>query len=349
MSVLEISLSAIYNNIANVRKLLKYNQKLCFVCKSNAYGYGAKKMCKLLNDKVDYFAVSSVKEFYEIITIITKPVIILDPVYFGIESLIKRGAELTISNFETLEKVECLAEKCGVKAMVHIAINTGMNRFGFKDFADIKKVVNKLKKSQNIIICGVFSHYFEANNDYFAKNQKELFLKSKYLFDKNFNNLIYHISASEGVKKTDNFDMVRVGMSVYSNELFNTITLKSNVLEIQNLSEHETAGYGAIFTAKKQTKLAIVGIGYGDGLHRNIVNNGYVLINKNKAKIVAVCMDSIMVDVTNISVKLNDEVILIGSDGKNKISICDMASWCDTISYEIIVHLTKRVERKYIT
>ena len=137
-------------------------------------------------------------------------------------------------------------------------------------------------------------------------------------------------------------------MILYTDKNYQTISLKSRVLDIQILNQNETAGYGAIFVAKQKTKLAIVGIGYGDGIFRNIAKNGYVLINNKFAKIVAVCMDTIIADVTNIDVRIYDEVIIIGKSRDKQIFICDVAKWCDTIDYEIMVRLSERVERRYI-
>ena len=145
------------------------------------------------------------------------------------------------------------------------------------------------------------------------------------------------------------FDMVRVGMSLYTDKIYQTVSLYSKIVDIQNLEPGEVAGYDAVFKANKRTKLAVVQIGYGDGIFRNIVGRGYVLINGNYAKIVAVCMDSILIDVTGLQVKIQDKVVLIGRSGNKHIFICDVASWCDTIDYEIIIGLAKRVERRYIS
>ena len=349
MSVFEINIDAIKNNISCIRKLLKHNQKLCFVVKANAYGFGAKTLCENVDKFVDYFAVSSSKEFFEINKKTTKPILILAPVYCGLKRLISSGAELTISNFESFKKVEQVATCGGINAKIHIAINTGMNRFGFKSKFEINRLIMQIKKSQNISICGVFSHYYQGNNEYFAKIQQNKFCEYKALFDANFKNLTYHISASDGLSFGNYFDMVRVGMEIYSDKQFPTCTLKTKVLDIQKLMPNDIAGYSFSFIAKSQKTIAVVGVGYGDGLPRNIVKNGYVLINKNKAKIIAICMDVLIVDVTDFDVKIFDDVIIIGSDGKNKISICDIATWCDTIGYEIIVHLLSRLNRKYIS
>ncbi|MBQ4541516.1 MAG: alanine racemase [Clostridia bacterium] len=350
ISILEVNLSAIKNNLANVRKLLKHNQRLCIVAKANCYGLGAKEVCKKLNKFADYFAVSSAKEFYEIRKVVDRPIVILDPVYKGLKRLIKSGAEITISNFESLsvllEEIEFLNEI----VKVHIAINTGMNRFGFKTKTDIFDAITILKKSQKITIIGVFSHYYDVNNEKFANLQYGKFLKIKKFCEEKFGlNSIYHLANSDGITLKNGFDMVRAGMVLYTDKSYQTITLKSKILDIQNLSKNETAGYSAVFVAKEQKRLAIVGIGYGDGIMRNIVKNGYVLINGKYAKIVAICMDTMLVDITKIDAKICDDVVLIGRSKNKQIFICDMASWCDTIDYEIIVRLSNRIERNYVS
>ncbi len=330
---------------------LNFGQKICAIVKADAYGFGAKKTCKLLNDKVDYFAVSSPSEFFEIQKISTKPILILDPVIDKkiLSKLIKFGVELTISNFESLQAVIDVSENFDGKVKIHLAYNTGMNRFGFKTKTAVKSAIDKIEKTQNIEICGVFSHYFYANNEKFANIQYNSFFDlQQYLKSFLCPKTIFHIANSDGLLYKNGFDMVRVGMGLYTDKVYSTIKLKSKIIDIQIAKKGEIAGYNAIFKATRKSKLAVVAIGYGDGIFRSIAGKGYVLINGEFAKIVAVCMDSILVDITGINAKINDDVILIGKSGSKQIFICDLAKWCDTIDYEIIVRLSSRVRRKYI-
>ena len=319
------------------------------VAKANAYGFGAKIICKNVENLVDYFAVSNANEFYDLITITSRPIIILSPVYEGLERLIEMGAELVVANYESLDKIIEVTRKVNKVCKVHLAINTGMNRFGFKRILDIENAINILRKTQNIVILGVFSHYYVANNEIFAKNQKVrlgvVYEKIKPYLIKN---CIVHLCATDGVYFQNCFDMARVGMGCYTDKIYQTISLKSKLIDIQNVEPNEAVGYGANFVANKKMKVGIVAIGYGDGLMRNIVKNGYVLINKSKAKMIAICMDCLIVDITEIDVKIYDDVTLIGKSGNERIFICDIAHWCDTIEYEIILRITNRVERKYI-
>lgn len=349
-SVLEINLDAIKCNVLDIKKRLIDGQKICAVVKADAYGLGSKNISKYLDEFVDYFAVSSANEFFDIKKYVTKPILILDPIYDKkvVLKLILSGAELMISNMIEFETIRSIVIKTKLNTKIHLCLNTGMNRFGFKDEDAIEKVIEEIKKTQKISIVGVFSHYFEANNENFAKMQFELFEKFKNKINlKLNNNPIFHLSNSDGVLFKNGFDMARVGMALLNDKSYQTITLKSKIVEFQNLKKGESAGYSACFVANRKTKLAVVSFGYADGIFRNISGRGYVLVNGKYAKIVAVCMDSILIDVTGISAKIFDDVILIGKSGKSQIFICDMACWCDTISYEIFVKISKRVKRKY--
>lgn len=349
ISFLKVNLGQIKNNI----KVLKYNnKKFCAVIKSNAYGCGLIQTCKAIESEVDMFAVASRCEFFKIKNVVQKPILILTPIYENITILAKNNAVFSVCNNESFQAIfECAKKHKDVNFCFHIAINTGMNRFGFCCTEDVIKIFKIVQKTQNLFIQGVFSHYFAGNIEKFAHFQNLRFLKFKKEIQKLKlkNELIFHISNSDGLGFKTDFDMVRVGMKMYGEKENSAIELESKVLQILFLKKGEISGYSACFVAKNDnTKIAVVGIGYGDGIFRNIQNKGYVLINNSFAKIVAVCMDCLIVDVTNISAKVGDTVTLIGRNGDKQIFVCDVASWCDTISYEIMVRLSGRIKRKYI-
>ena len=302
-----------------------------------------------IENEADYFAVSCAREFFDAKRYTNKPILILDPVLDPLElrDLIHENAEFTVSNKTNLKAL--LRVAAGRDVSVHLAVNTGMNRFGKKRKNEIQELLSVIKKSQNIHLVGVFSHFLEANNEKFAKIQYKRFQQIKDLVLQNFTeNIIFHLSNSDGVCALNDFDMARVGRDIYSDCRFETLRLSAKVLEIQQLSKGEVAGYSAVFVAKRQTTLAVLGIGYGDGIMRNIVRHGKVLISGRFAKIVAVCMDSMIVDITGISASVGDEAILIGRFGQRQIFVCDVAKWCDTIGYEITTSLQSRVSRKVV-
>ncbi len=353
ISKLEIYVNEIKNNINLVKRCLNKNEKYCFVAKANCYGLGI-KLCEYVEDEVDCFAVSSANEFLELKKLVKKDIIILDPIYENITNCIKENAILTVSNKECLKKLISKVFKQKAICRIYLAINTGMNRFGFSSLREFSEVIEIIKKTQNIEILGVFSHYYSGNQANCVNLQNKIFKKfQRYIASKISNSLVCHIAASDAAinfsyEKDKNNSLVRIGMGNYSDKYFGTIKLKSKVIEIQKLRAGDSAGYGKIFTASSACTLAVVAIGYGDGIFRNIVKKGYVLINDYYCKIVAVCMDAILVDVTFADAKIGSEVLLIGRQKKNQIFICDIASWCDTIDYEIIVRLSDRIERKFI-
>lgn len=348
ISILEVDVSSIKNNIKLIKQNLLDGQKLCIVAKANCYGLGA-RLVKFIDGDADYFAVSSADEFYKLKKFTLKPIIILSPQYAGLKKLIDCGAELCVSDEKSANALIRASGFAKQKCKVHIAVNTGMNRFGFKEKLEFVEIARKLKKSQNIDILGVFSHYFDANCEKKSQEQYLKFKEFKNIFKSEFDeDLIFHIASSGGVFNVNGFDMARCGMAVYTDLYFPSVKLKSKVVSLQKLEVGESAGYNEVFTAKQDTTIAVVSIGYGDGLMRKLSGNGECLINGKRCHIVAVCMDSILVDVTNLQVKIMDEVVLIGKSKNEQIFICDVAKVCDTIDYEILVRISERVKRKYI-
>ena len=350
ISVLEVNVYEMKKNINYIRSELISGQKLCFVVKANCYGFGS-KLCKYFQDEVDYFAVSSGYEFFELRKKVNKPILILDSIYDEklLKKLILKGAELTISNEESLQKILKIEVFINCQIKIHLAINTGMNRFGISSVSKFCEMIERIKKSQNIKIYGVFSHYFDGKCEKTSQKQLKKFIIYSDLIDKiSDKKVIKHISATDGIINNNYGDMIRVGFGIYDNSKFETLTLKTKILDFQILKSGECAGYCSVFKSDRYTKIAVIGIGYGDGIPRNIYKKGYCLIKDKFAKIVASCMDSMLVDVTEIDCKINDDVIIIGKSEKNKISVCDIAGWCDTIGYEIIVRLSDRIKRVYL-
>lgn len=348
ISTLFIDISLIKKNLAYYRSKLKRGQKICFVAKAGCYGYKA-EICRFFDDLVDYFAVSSAAELFEVRKFATKPILILDPLYDEntVLSLIDAGAEFTVSNFKSLEtllKADRLAKS---EIFVHIAVNTGMNRFGINQKSDLVKIFRIAEKSDKIVIKGIFSHFLEANSRKIAVFQLKKFMGFASLAKKYNTGILTHISASAAAKWCKYGDMVRLGYGLFGDEVNLPIRLESQIIEIQKLSPGETAGYDGVFKADKNCTIAIVGIGYGDGIFRNITKRGSVLVHGSFSRVVAICMDCMMIDVTGIKCRIGDRVTIIGKSKNNQISVCDLAAWCDTIGYEIIVRLSDRIKRVY--
>lgn len=350
-AVLKIDLDGIIENIIEYKKRIGDSRFFCAVVKADAYGLGSKKICKAINDFIDYFAVSSKREFLEIKKLVSKPILLLSPIYENITILAKSSCEFCISNIFQLERFLKLAKRSkNVVYNVHIAINSGMNRFGFSGLSEINYAINKIQKTQNIKIKGVFSHYYIGNNEIISKMQSKRLESVKSLFgiEKKQLKPIFHIANTDGFEFGRNFDMIRIGLGLFLKNNKNTFSLVSKVIEIQSIKPNETVGYGLKFIAEKNMRVAVVSIGYADGIMRRIAGKGYVLINGKFSKILAVCMDCIIVDITGLKANLCDEVTLVGKNGDNQIFICDIAKWCDTIEYEIMTRFSKRIKRVYV-
>ncbi len=350
-SILKIDLDVIIENIKRYKSELLPNQKFCAVAKADCYSLGARKICWAINDYVDYFAVASRKEFFAINKLVTKPILLLTPIYKSITILAKRNCEFCVSNLKEFLIFERLAKRNkNVLYKIHIAINTGMNRFGFCGISEIEIILNHIQKTQNIVICGVFSHFYAGNCKILVENQiKKLEKFRKYLLSKiDCDNIVFHISNTSGFEFCDKFDMVRIGLGMFLNNNKSCFSLSAKVLEIQKLKAGETAGYGLKFLAEKNMKIAVVSIGYADGISKSVAGKGFVLIKGTRCKILAVCMDVIIVDVLGVDAKIQDEVVLIGVSEHEQIFVCEMASWCDTIEHEIMTRLSRRIKRVFI-
>ena len=338
-------------NINNYKLRMCEKQKFCAVVKADAYGLGARKICAEIDDVVDYFAVSSQVEFFEIKKVVTKPILLLDPIYENITNAAKQNCEFCVSNMTQFEKILKLANvNKNVFYRLHLAFNSGMNRFGFNKAEDILECFRKIKKTQNISIIGVFSHFYAGNNKHFAKKQSMRFdaLRNFLASKIDISKIVFHIANSSGFENVQDFDLIRIGLGMFLFDNRIVFSLESKVIEIRSLKIGETLGYGALFFASSKMMVAVVAIGYADGISRRLAGRGFVLVNGFFCKILAVCMDSIIIDVTGINVSLEDKVTLIGKNGCKEIFICDFARWCDTIEYEIMTRISRRVKRVYL-
>lgn len=350
MCEFEINLKEILKNFNEVKNCLGGNVKICVVVKANAYGFGAGKICQLLNHKADYFAVARLCEFLKIREMVSKPVLILSPLSeTEMKVAVSKNAEISISDVESLVKVNKISKSKNKIAKIHVALDTGMNRFGIKTENDLKTFLRTLKKMKNVQVVGAFSHLYDSENKEKTLVQREMFLKFKKLIEKQKFYPIFHFANSLGLKdKSNQFDMVRLGIDLYlsKNDMHK---LKANILLVKEVKKGETISYGGTFRADKNMRIAVCSGGYADGISRFLSSRGDVLISGKRSSIVGtICMDVFMCDITEIGgVKVGDEVVIFGSQKESAISVCEIASKCDTITYEIFTRISERVKRVY--
>lgn len=350
MSRFVIYLGEILNNFNKVKASLP-NTKICAVIKANAYGFGFKKICHLLKNNVDYFAVARLKEFLDYKKLnISVPCLILNPLdRREVASAVENGAEITISNLQNLIDVQEISSIKNRTSRVHLKIDTGLSRFGICGDKELDSFLSILKTSPNVQLVGVFSHIHSANRQKPTLFQRQKFIRSIEIIQKKGYNPIIHFANSEGLKTKENvFDMVRLGFDLYDNSGKCSHSLEANVLEIKNINKGQSAGYDAKFCPKKQTTLAICSIGYADGVPRRFSKSGYVYIKGQKCKVVEICMDILMADASSVKdLQIGENVTIFGKNFQTHISVCDFAQKCDTIPYEIYTNISNRVKRIY--
>jgi len=361
----EIDLDAIRSNILNITDQFNEKIKTCLVVKANAYGHGAVVVAKEMLDIADFFAVATIDEAMELRTNgIEKPILVLGYVHeskYGLS--IDNDIRLTIYSFKDAEILNHEAGKRNKKAIIHIKIDTGMNRIGFVPDDDSFSLIETISKMENIDTEGIFTHLFSADASELdvAEKQVQLFKDvCTQLSSRGIQFQIKHCfnSAASMRMSSDDFDMIRLGIVIYglnpsefvSGKITPAMSFKSHITMLKTINPGESVGYGATWVAKEKTQVATISVGYADGYPRKLSNKGYVLINGQKAPIIGnVCMDQTMVDVNNIeNLSIGDEVCLVGYSNGNYLSMDELASLCGTINYEFACNVSPRVIRRYI-
>ncbi|MFA7445037.1 MAG: alanine racemase, partial [Flavobacteriaceae bacterium] len=361
-TVLEINLNAIAHNLNYYKSKLLPTTKIMVMIKAFGYGSGSFEIAKLLEyQKVDYLGVAFTDEGISLRNAgISTPVMVMNPEPGSFSALVANGLEPEIYSLKELQSFHKEVAKHHLKNYpIHLKIDSGMHRLGFVE-NDIPALVEYLKNNRDSFeVKSIFSHFSASDNPEFQEFTQEQFLTFKKLSEviKNELNIdpICHISNTSAISNYPEFqmDMVRLGIGLYgiSNDeseikyLENVGTLKSVILQIKDIQKGESVGYSRGFIAKKTTRTATIPIGYADGIPRALgKNKGYVVINNQKAPILgAVCMDMLMVDITEISCKEGDAVIIFGENPK----VTEMAKVLDTIPYEILTGISHRVKRVF--
>lgn len=365
---IEVDLNNLTNNIDKYKKVIPSTSKIMAVVKANAYGHGSKIIAKKLNDiGITDFAVATLEEGIELRESgIKGNILILG--YTGIKNLkyvIKYDLIQTIVDYDYSEQIRNMSLKeLGGKLKCHVKINTGMNRIGEK-YNHIDKL-EMIYSNPNLEVLGTFSHFCVADSDKeedidFSKKQIDNFnFAINSLKEKGINVGKTHIQASYGTINYNylNYDYVRLGILMYGvngdlNEYEKiklnfkpVLSLMARVTSVKEIEKGESISYGRTYIAKEKRKIASVSIGYADGIPRRLSNEMTVKVNGKYAKVVGrVCMDQLMIDVTDIpDVKTGDIVYIIDKDD-SKLSVERLADDAKTITYEIFCNLSERLPR----
>ena len=361
---LEINLKQVSENIKKIKEYVKGKAEIAPVLKADAYGEGAKHFKKVLEENdIKTIAVALTDEAITLRNAgFNQKILILNELLESdLEDIIKYDLTPRISVYEIAEKLNNLAKQEEKIINIHIEIDTGMGRTGIKP-SEAEEYANKIKQLENLKIEGIFTHFASADsNPEYTDLQIRIFNDTVKKLEKQGIKFKYiHSSASSGIlnclDKT-NGNLIRPGITIYgympSEDTPNkigvkpTAILKSKVVFIKDVEKGTSISYGGRYITSRESKIATIPIGYADGIRRSLSNKGRVYINGKYAPIVgSVCMDDFMVDVTDIpNIKVGDEVIIWNNEN---ITLDEIAMQCDTINYEILCTIGKRVARKYL-
>lgn len=358
-TLLEIDLNALDNNYLYITSKIKPETKFMAVVK--AYGYGSDSVAiakELISLGADYFAVAYPNEGEAMRdAAIESPILVLHPLPVNFEVIINRCLEPSIYSLRMLKEFIDYAEKNKQHEYpIHLKFNTGLNRLGFIE-SDVQIISQILSKTKSIKVKSVFSHLAaseDVNEKEFTLNQINTFRRiTEELIAKLGYKPLLHCANTSGIINYPeaHFDMVRSGIGLYgfgndrevNKHLKPVCTLKTELSQIHSVQKGESVGYNRSFIAERTTRSATLPIGHADGISRSFgKGKGWVIINGEKAPIIGnVCMDMIMVDVTNIDCDEGDEAIVFGASNTAE----ELSAAINSISYELITGISQRVKR----
>jgi alanine racemase len=375
LTEIRISRSALIHNVKAFRRVIGSQVKLMAVVKSNAYGHGVGECAPVFAKAgADWFGVASLSEALKLRkTVSRKKVIVLSYIDGDTQMLtaaIQQGIRLPAYTVAQLCLYQRVARKLHKHAIVHLKFDTGTTRIGFLP-KDLPQVVKFIRQLSNVRTEGVYSHFaeVEAKQQTFSQMQHRRFATLAESLELSLGKqLIKHMDCSAGVlvHPDAHFDMVRIGMSLYGiltvadlrrvHVRFPKFSLRpalswyTRVLQVKNVPSGTTIGYNRTYTTKRPTNIAVLPVGYWDGLDRKLSNVGKVLICKQYAPIRGrVCMNLTMVDVTDIpSTRAGRSVTLIGCDGTTCIPAETLAKQIGTIPYEVLTRINPLLPRTLV-
>ncbi|MDD4178846.1 MAG: alanine racemase [Candidatus Margulisbacteria bacterium] len=357
----EINLGAVKHNISEIKRFISPAAKFMAVVKANAYGHGSVAVARAAGEAgADYLGVANLKEALELREAgILSPILILTESPTSVaDEIIQHGLTQTIYSFAEAQALSAEAGKRGKISSVHVKIDTGMGRVGVLP-SEAMAFIAKVSSLPNLKLEGVFTHFAKAEDpeDNFTADQ---FQKFQQIVSRLPKIALKHAanSAAALFHKDTHLDMVRVGLMMYglyplgnSRRLINlkpALSFKTRVAYLKKVPAGTPLSYGSTFVTQAETTVATIPVGYADGFSRRLSNHGHVLIRGKRFPVVGrVTMDLTVVNVGNNKIEMGDEVVLIGEQNGQCISADEIAALEDTISYEVVCSIGKRVPRVY--
>ena len=367
----EVDLDAIWENMVHMKENIAENTKILAVIKTDGYGHGGVPIAKML-EQLDFmfgYAAATYEEAHVLREAgVKKPILILGYTFpYCYEELIRDEIRPAVYRRDTVEELAAAAVKVGQKAKVHIKVDTGMGRIGITPDEEGLEFVRFLIEHPELEVEGIFTHFAKSDeaDKTSANHQLELFQNfiDKIQTELGITIPVKHCSNSAAILEMPqaNMDMVRAGITTYglypSEEVSKDIvplraamSLYSHIVYCKMIHVGQSVSYGGLFTAQKDTRVATIPVGYGDGYPRSLSGRGYVLIHGKRAPILGrVCMDQFMVDISEIPEAMDgDKVTLLGTDGTERITAEELGELSGRFNYEFVCDLGKRIPRVYI-
>jgi alanine racemase len=354
------------HNYRLIKNLVKPAQVLC-VLKANAYGHGSVEISKTLaREGAEFMGVAYPEEGIEL----RKAGIDLPVLLFGVhfsdtfEKIVAHDIDITLTDLEQLDPLRTISKRLNKKARVHIKIDTGMNRVGFR-VEKYKTAVERILSEPMLEVVGIYSHFSSSDEKdlSYTRNQLDQFKSIRSFVTGKYNHkILYHIANSGAIMqlKESYMDLVRPGAMLYGyppdsnfelkHNIKEVMAFKSKVVLIKQILKGEPVSYSRRFYTEKDTHIAIIPVGYADGYNRRFTNTGQVIIHGKRYPVTgAVCMDQIMVDLGMVTkVTEGDEVVLLGKQNGESITNVELSKKLGTIPYELTCSVSQRVQRIHI-
>ncbi len=366
----EVDLDAIWENMVHMKENIAEKTKILAVIKTDGYGHGGVPIAKML-EQLDFmfgYAAATYEEAHVLREAgVKKPILILGYTFpYCYEELIREEIRPAVYRRDTVEELVAAAANVGQKAKVHIKVDTGMGRIGITPDEEGLEFVRFLMGHPELEVEGIFTHFAKSDEEDKTSANHQLALFQNFI-DRIQTELgltipVKHCSNSAAILEMPqaNMDMVRAGITTYglypSEEVRKDIvplraamSLYSHIVYCKTIHAGQSVSYGGLFTAQKDTRVATIPVGYGDGYPRSLSGKGYVLIRGKKAPILGrVCMDQFMVDISEIpGVMEGDKVTLLGVDGTERITAEELGELSGRFNYEFVCDLGKRIPRVY--
>lgn len=360
---IQVDLDAIGHNARLLKKETAQDVHMLAVVKANAYGHGIVQVAKVvLENGADYLGVAIPEEGEMLRNAGVKaPVLVLGGVNEkGAAASVKMDLIQTVFDAERIYMLEKAAAQQEKEAQVHLKIDSGMGRIGVRSAREVQQILDALAACPHVKLTGAFTHFADADgqSESYTLMQMEKFETLAKLLPEG---IVLHAAASAGSARFENarYDMVRQGIALYGCAAGNStyavrpaLSWHTEIVFVKTIPAGACVSYGCTFTAEKETRVATLPVGYGDGYSRSLSGKAQVLIAGKRCNVLGrVCMDQIMVDVTELAedeAVVGAPAVLLGAQGNERITADEMADWAGTISYEMLMAATARVPVMYL-